>query len=90
MAIPQRHRASPWPFLAMIGMAGFFFVFAARGLVAPWYGVVLLMAIWVVLFFLATRWWTPYPQRTVWLPLIALVVGLAVLYLGEALFDWTA
>ena len=31
MAIPQRHRASPWPFVAMIGMAGCFFLYAVSG-----------------------------------------------------------
>ncbi len=90
MAIPQREKASPWPFLAMIGMAGCFFVYAASGLLAPWYGVVFLMLIWVVLFVLAARWWTPYPKRTLLLPVLALVVWFAVLFLGEAVFGWTA
>ena len=90
MAIPQRHRASPWPFVAMMGMAGCFFLYAASGLLAPWWGVVLLMLVWVALFLLATRWWTPHPQRTLLVPLIAVIVWFAVLYLGEALFDWTA
>jgi hypothetical protein len=44
----------------------------------------------VVLFVIATRWWTPHPSRTLLLPLVAVVVWLAVLYAGEALFDWTA
>jgi hypothetical protein len=90
VAIPQREKASPWPFLAMIGMAGCFFIYAASGLLAPWYGVVFLMLVWVVLFVVATRWWTPYPKRTLLLPVLALVVWFAVLFLGEALFDWTA
>ena len=46
MAIPQGHKASPWPFIAMMGMAGCFFLYAASGLLAPWYGVVLLLLIW--------------------------------------------
>jgi len=64
MAIPQRDKASPWPFVAMVGMAGCFFLYAASGLLAPWYGVALLLAIWVALFVVATRWWTPHPRRT--------------------------
>ena len=64
VAIPQGHKASPWPFIAMMGMAGCFFLYAASGLLAPWYGVVLLLLIWVVLFVVATRWWTPHPKRT--------------------------
>jgi hypothetical protein len=90
VAIPQREKASPWPFVAMIGMAGCFFIYAASGLLAPWYGVVFLMLVWVVLFVVATRWWTPYPKRTLLLPLVAVVVWFAVLLLGEAFFGWTA
>jgi hypothetical protein len=90
VAIPQGHRASPWPFIAMMGMAGTFFLYAVSGLLAPWYGVVLLMLVWVLLFVLACRWWTPHPIRTLWLPLVAVVVWFAVLTAGEALFSWTA
>ena len=90
MAIPQGHRASPWPFVAMMGMAGTFFLYAASGLLAPWYGVVLLLLVWVVLFVVACRWWTPHPQLMLVLPGIAVVIWFAVLVLGEALFDWTA
>jgi len=74
----------------MMGMAGCFFLYAASGLLAPWYGVVLLLVIWVVLFVVATRWWTPHPKRTLLLPLIAVVVWFGVLTAGEAFFDWTA
>ena len=90
MAIPQGNRASPWPFVAMMGMAGTFFLYGASGLVAPWYGVVLLMLFWVVLFVVACSWWTPHPKRMIWLPLVAVVVWFAVLTGGAALFDWTA
>ena len=90
MAIPQRHQASPWPFVAMIGMAGCFFLYAASGLFAPWWGAVLLMLFWVVLFVVATRWWTPHPRRTMLLPLVAVVVWFAVLVLGGAVLDWNA
>ena len=90
MAIPQGRKASPWPFLAMIGMAGCFFLYAVSGLLAPWYGVVVLMLIWVVLFVVACRWWTRHPKRTLLVPLIAVAVWFAVLTAGEVLFDWTA
>ena len=90
MAIPQGHRASPWPFVAMMGMAGCFFIYAASGLVAPWYGVAALLLVWLVLFVVACRWWTPHPKRMLWLPLVAVVVWFGVLTGGAALFDWTA
>lgn len=90
MAIPQGHRASPWPFVAMMGMAGTFFLYAVSGLLAPWYGVVLLLLVWVVLFVVACRWWTAHPKMTLILPVVAVVIWFAVLTLGEALLDWTA
>ena len=90
MAIPEGRKASPWPFLAMIGMAGCFFLYVVSGLLAPWYGVALLLVIWVVLFVVACRWWTRHPKGTLLLPLIAVAVWFAVLTLGEALLDWTA
>jgi predicted RND superfamily exporter protein len=52
--------------------------------------VALLLLIWVVLFVVATRWWTPHPKRTLLLPLIAIVIWFGVLVAGEALLDWTA
>ena len=90
MAIPQGDRASPWPFIAMTGMAGTFFLYAASGLLAPWYGVVGLLLVWLVLFVTACRWWTPRPRLTLLLPLVAVVVWFGVLVLGEALLNWTA
>jgi hypothetical protein len=90
VAIPQGDRADPWPFVAMIGMAFSFFLYAASGLLAPWWGVALLLLVWVALFVVATRWWTPHPKRTLLLPLIAIVVWFGVLFAGEALFSWTA
>jgi hypothetical protein len=90
VAIPQGRQASPWPFVAMMGMAGTFFLYGASGLVAPWYGVAALLLVWLVLFVVACRWWTPHPMRMLWLPLVAVVVWFAVLTGGAALFDWTA
>jgi hypothetical protein len=74
----------------MMGMAGCFFLYAVSGLLAPWYGVVFLLAIWLVLFVVACRWWTPHPKLTLVLPVVAVVIWFAVLILGEALLDWTA
>jgi len=90
VAIPQGRKASPWPFVAMMGMAGCFFLYAVSGLLAPWYGVVFLLVIWLVLFVVACRWWTPHPKLMLVLPAIAVVIWFAVLILGEALLDWTA
>ena len=72
MARRQQHNphATPvWPFVGMIGMAAAFFLYAASGLVAPWWAVVALLVLWCAAFVVATRWWTPHPRRVVLLAL---------------------
>lgn len=91
MAIAERgDKASPWPFVAMIGMAAAFFLYAASGLLAPWYAVVVLLLVWLALFVVACRWFTRRPRLSVVLPVVAVAVWFSVLVLGEALLGWTA
>lgn len=88
---PQESRAvSVWPFIGMIGMAATFFLYATSGLVAPGWGVALLLLVWFALFVVAVRWWTPHPRRVVLVPLVALVVWFAALTAGGAWLGWTA
>ena len=42
---------------------------------------VVLPLFWVVLFVLATRWFTRHPVRAVWLPVVAVAVWFAVMLL---------
>ncbi|WP_248581212.1 hypothetical protein [Nocardioides sp. InS609-2] len=84
------HATPAWPFIGMIGMAAAFFLYAASGLVAPWWAVTLLMVLWCVLFVVATRWWTPHPQRVVALPIVAVAVWFVVLNAGARWLGWTA
>jgi len=74
----------------MVLMASAFFLYAASGLVAPWWAVVLLMIVWVALFVLCCRWWTPHPKRLVPVALGSMVLWFVVLVLGAALLDWRA
>ena len=73
----------------MIGMAAAFFLYAASGLVAPWWAVALLMVLWCVLFVVATTWWTPHPRRVVALPILATVVWFVVLVAGARWLGWS-
>lgn len=90
MALTERPKASPWPFVGMSGMAAVFFLYAASGLLAPAWAVVALLAVWLVLFALACRWWTPHPRRTVLLPVLALAVWFGTITAGDIWLDWTA
>jgi hypothetical protein len=71
-------------------MAALFFPYAASGLVAPAYGVVLLMAIWLVLLVVAFRWWTRRPALVPVVPVVALVLLFAVVWVGGAFLGWSA
>lgn len=90
----RRHQrpdaASPWPFAGMGGLATTFFLYAASGLVAPWWAVVALLLVWVGLLVLAVRWWTPHPTWLVWLALGSAVLWFAVLVAGARFLDWSA
>jgi hypothetical protein len=88
--VVNRNATSPWPFIAMGGMAVSFFPYAVSGLVAPWYGVMFLLLVWAALFVLACRWWTRRPKLMLVLPLVAFVLFFAVIAFGGAFLGWTA
>ena len=86
----NRNATSPWPFVGMAGMACAFFMYAASGLVAPWWGVTLLLLLWLVLFVIGCTWWTRYPKRLLVLPVVAVALWFGLITGGAILFDWTA
>ena len=79
-----------WPFVGMAGMACALFLYAVSGLVAPWWAVVLLLVVWLVLFAIACAWWTPYPRRLPGLAVFAVVLWFAAVSAGGAWLGWTA
>ena len=81
---------SPWPFVGMAGMACAFFLYAASGLLAPWWAVVLLLLVWVGLLALAAAWWTPHPARVPAVAVFAIGFWFAALNAGGAWLGWTA
>jgi hypothetical protein len=80
---------SAWPFAGMSLMAAAFFLYAASGLVAPWWGVVALLAVWLVLFVLCCAWWTPHPRRLVAVAVGAMVFWFCALTAGGAFLGWS-
>jgi hypothetical protein len=66
------------------------FPYAVSGLVAPMLGVALLWAVWVGLLVVAILLLRRRPALTFLVPLSALALWGAIIWLGEALFDWTA
>ena len=79
-----------WPFVGMALMACAFFLYAASGLVAPWWGVAGLLVVWLALFVLACRWWTPHPRRLPGVGVLAIVLWFGLVTAGGAWLGWTA
>ncbi len=71
-------------------MAAAFFLYAASGLVAPWWVVALLVLVWLGVFAVSCTWWTTHPRRITVAALALMALWFAVLTLGAALLDWTA
>lgn len=81
---------SPWPFVGMAGMACAFFLYAGSGLVAPWWGVTILLFVWVLLFAVACVWWSLHPRWVPFLAVFAMVFLFAAVAAGGAWLGWTA
>lgn len=76
--------------VAMVALLVVGYFYLASGLVAPTWAVVLLVAFWIVLFWLAVRWFNSHPVRVLLLPLVAIAVWVLVIAAGGALLGWTA
>jgi hypothetical protein len=83
-------KVSPWPFIGMGGMACTFFLNAASGLLAPLWGVAVLLGVWFALLLVGFRWWTPHPLRVAVLPLVSGVAWFGLLMAGDLWFGWNA
>jgi hypothetical protein len=87
---PVAEKISPWPFVGMAGMACTFFLNAASGLLAPLWGVAVLLGIWFALLLLGFRWWTPHPVRLALLPVVSLLLWFGIVIAGDVWLNWTA
>jgi hypothetical protein len=74
----------------MAGMAFAFFLYAASGLLAPWWAVVVLLLVWLALLVVATRWWTPHPKRVPWVAVLAVLLWFGAMNAGGAWLGWSA
>lgn len=82
-------KASPWPFVGMIGMVSVLFLIGASVLATPWYVVVALVVLWLLVLVVALGWWTLHPTWLPWLPIGLAAVWFATVVGGAALFGWS-
>lgn len=76
--------------IGMAGLAVVLFMYAASGLLAPLWAVVVLLLVWLVLFVVACRWFMHYPLRVLLLPLVAAGIWFAAMFAGGVFLGWTA
>ncbi len=74
----------------MGGMACTFFLNLMSLLLAPWWGVALLLFKWLVLLVVGFSWWSRRPKAVVALPVADIVLWLAIVSAGGAWWGWTA
>lgn len=75
-------KASPWAFFGMAALACLLFLDLGSLVISPWWVVVLLVAVWVVLFRRACRWFTEQPERVSTEAAVGFGVWLVVEVLG--------
>jgi len=81
-------RWGPWVGAAGMLVALWFYGFV--GLVAPWWAVPLMLALWVGLSVVAWQNAANRPAVSLTMPLVALALWFAIVWAGGAWFDWTA
>jgi len=74
----------------MGALACLLFLYAASLRFAPWWIVVPLLIVWLVLFVLACRWFTSHPRRVLGAAATGLGVWLLVAVLGGIVLGWSA
>ena len=81
-------RSGPW-----IGVGGLFvllWISISTSLYAPWWGVLLAVALLVPQAILMARWARQEPKRCPWIPFIGLLVWFALVYVGVQWWGWRA
>jgi len=80
-------RVSPWGFIGMGALACLLFLTLAALRFAPWWSVLVLVLVWLVLFARACRWFAPAPHRVAWTAAVGFVLWGTVQVAG-AIWLW--
>jgi ABC-type uncharacterized transport system permease subunit len=62
----------------------------ASGLLAPWWAVILLVAVWLALWLPIWRWRRAHPFRTMLVPFAMAAIWWATITAGDVWLGWTA
>jgi hypothetical protein len=78
----RRPNASPWPFVGVGALVCLGFLYGASILFLPWWGVTLLVLLWLFLLARGLRWFTSRPRGTVALAGVGVAAWLVALLLA--------
>ena len=81
---------SPWPWIGLILLVSAFFPYAASGLIAPWWAVVVMLVLWLLQMVLALSWFNRRPTWVPWLGVFSFVLWFAAMNAGGYFLNWTA
>jgi hypothetical protein len=81
---------SPVPFVGMVLIVSSFFLYAASGVVAPWWGITIMLVVWLAQFALCCAWWTRHPRRLVVIGITSYPLWFCLMVGGAWLFGWEA
>lgn len=76
------------PFLGMILIVSSLFLYGASGVIAPWWGVVVMLGVWLALFALCCAWWSAHPKRLVWIGGLSFPLWFCLVVGGALAFGW--
>ena len=66
------------------------FPFSASGLLAPLYGIAIVYIGWFVALFFILKLWNRKPYLVLLIPAIEVAWWFALMFVGDAIFGWTA
>ena len=88
-ATEPRHKWAAWVgFFLHLALA--VFPYPATGLLAPLYGIAIAYAGWLVLLFVALKWWNTRPLWVLLVPVIDIAWLFALVTFGDLVLGWTA
>ncbi|WP_456697560.1 hypothetical protein [Aeromicrobium sp. P5_D10] len=81
-------RSGPW--IGVVGLLMVLWCSVSTVLFAPWWGVVIAMALLIPQVWLVARWARTRPTWCMWVPVAGVAVWVAYAVSGARLLDWTA
>jgi hypothetical protein len=88
-AVPRLQLSRSGPWIGVGGLACLLWLVIASALFAPWWGVGLLLLVWLAAVALAIGWARPHPAWVAGVPLLGLAAWVGLVAVGVAWWGWS-